>query len=144
MTHLTPTPHNEDGFTLMEMLAVIAIIAILSTAVILVVLPQVGKSSRVKARADIQTYEQAAEMYRLAMGRYPETLDDLVVAPNDSRDAANFPKGGFVKFLSDDPWGNPYIYTYPGENGEFDIVSLGADGETGGEGEAADIVSWEQ
>lgn len=140
----TDTHHPEDGFTLMEMLAVIAIIAILSTAVILVVLPQVGKSSTVKARADINTYEQAANMYRLRMGRYPEGLDDLVVEPNDAQGRANFPKGGFVKFLSDDPWGNAYIYTYPGEHGEFDIISYGADGEPGGEGEAADIKSWER
>ena len=140
----TPAPHPEDGFTLMEMIAVIAIIAILTTTVVFAVLPQVGKSQSVRAQADINTYKQAAQMYRLNMGRYPESLDDLVVAPTDSDLAANFPRGGFVEVLRPDPWGNDYVYTFPGENGEFDIVSLGADGEPGGEGENADIVSWQQ
>ena len=134
---------GEEGFTLVEMMAVMLIVVMLGTAVFLSVSPQIGRSKAVKARSDINTLSSAVEMYNLTMGEYPEELGDLVVPPRDADLAAQFPKGGFVQVLRPDPWKNDYIYTYPGENGIFDIATYGADGEPGGEGEDADIVSWQ-
>jgi general secretion pathway protein G len=145
MTEKFTPDHPEDGFTLVEMLAVIAIIGILGAATVFAVLPQISKSQAVTAKGDINTYKLAVTTYRQDMGRYPETLSDLVVPPRDRDLAERFPRGGFVEFLNDDPWGNEYVYVYPGEeNRLFDIISYGADGEPGGEGENADIVSWKR
>ena len=134
--------HPEDGFTLVEMLAVLAIIATLGTVIFLTIAPQLDRADQTKAQADINALEQAVEVYRMSMGTYPDSLEDLVRAPRDSELAARFPQDGFIKSLNKDPWGEDYIYAYPGENGRYDISSLGADKEPGGEGNAADITSW--
>lgn len=133
---------NDDGFTLLEMMAVLLIMGVIGTIIFISVRPAIDQSSATKARADIDRLSQAVEMYRLTMGQYPEELADLVVAPRDSQIAAKFPRGGFVKALSQDPWRRDYVYLYPGENDEFDIYSFGADGEEGGEGLNADVTSW--
>ena len=136
--------HPEDGFTLVEMMAVMSIIATLGTIVFLTVRPGIDQASITKARADVGRLEQAVEMYRLTLGQYPNQLQDLVQPPNDAQLASRYPRGGFVEVLPQDPWNNAYLYQFPGERGEFDIVSFGSDGEPGGEGTAADIASWQQ
>lgn len=136
---------NEDGFTLTEVLVTMAIIGLLATGVVLAVLPRLGDASITKARADIATYESALQMYRLDHFRYPteqDGLQALVEAPNGV-DAAKYPVGGYVQQLRDDPWGNAYIYRNPGQQGEFDLLSYGADGQEGGEGADADIGNWQ-
>ena len=141
-THDTRDEHPEDGFTLVEVLVVMTIIAVMGTFIFLNLRGATDKSQIQKARTDIRTLEQAVELYRLDMNRYPESLSELVVAPRDAELAARFPKGGYLKFLEADPWGRDYVYTYPGEHGTFDIASLGADGVEGGEELNADITSW--
>ena len=140
MTHTSR--HPEDGFTLVEMLAVLFIIATLGTVIFLTVRPGVDKAATTKAQADINTLEQAVEVYRLTMGTYPSSLNDLIEPPRDAELAARFPRGGFIKSLNKDPWNEDYIYAFPGENGEFDIATYGADKAPGGEGNNADITSW--
>jgi len=138
--------NNEDGFTLVEVMVTLVIIGLLTTFVVINVLPAQDKALVQKAKGDIRILEQALEMYRLDMFDYPEQdagLEALQTLPNGV-DAARYRKGGYIKLLPDDPWGRPYAYRYPGENGVYDILSYGSDGQPGGEDQAADIVSWEQ
>jgi len=151
MTHyllknLKSKTDKEDGFTLVEVMVVLVIIGLLTTFVVLNVLPAQDRALVEKTKADIRILEQALEMYRLDLFYYPEEdagLQALVSVPSGV-DEARYRRGGYVKLLPDDPWGRPYIYRYPGENGAYDILSYGSDGEPGGEDQAADIVSWEQ
>ena len=127
------------GFTLLELLVVVAIIGLLAGYVAPRYFSQLGKSEAGVARAQIDSLEKSLDQYRLDTGRYPTTeqgLNALVVKP------ANEPKwnGPYLrKGLPADPWGNPYLYKIPGQRGEFDIVSYGKDGQPGGTGDAADI-----
>jgi len=138
---------HEAGFTLVEIMVVVVIIGLLATVVVLNVLPSQKRASVEKARADIAQLETALESYRLTMLRYPTTdagLEALVEAPADADQARRYPDGGFINRLPEDPWGNAYQYLYPGENGaRFDVWSLGADGEPGGQGNDADIGNWD-
>lgn len=125
---------EEAGFTLVELMVVIVIIGLLATVVVINVAPALDKSAITKARADIATLEQGLEMYRLNNLRYPEGDAGLQALVAE----------GYVKRLPDDPWGNPYRYAAPGANGRsFDVMSFGADGRSGGEGENADITNWD-
>ena len=136
---------REAGFTLVEIMVVVVIIGLLATVVVLNVLPSQDRARIEKARADIGRIEQAIEMFRLDMGRYPTTdegLEVLVTVPGDPRLAARYPDGGYINRLPEDPWGSAYEYLFPGENGRYDIWSLGADGRPGGEGANADIGNW--
>ena len=144
----TPNTTREDeageaGFSLLEILVAIAIMGILLSLVVINVLPAQDQAMVQKARADIATLEQALDAYRLDMREYPSSeagLQALVTAP---RNAANYRDGGYIRRLPDDPWGNPYQYVYPGQNGMLDIYSLGRDGREGGEGLDADIGNWQ-
>lgn len=127
------------GFTLLELLVVMVIIGLLVGYVGPRYFAQIGKSEIKAARAQIDGMEKAVELYRVDTGHFPTTeqgLAALFVKP------ANEPKwhGPYLKKEPPpDPWGNPYIYRAPGQRGDFDILSLGKDGQPGGEGEAADI-----
>lgn len=137
--------HMEAGFTLIEIMVVIVIIGLLSTFVILNVLPSQDQAMVEKAKADIVLLEQAVEMYRLDNLSYPTTehgLDSLVAPPADLANPSKYRKDGYVRRLPADPWGSPYQYVYPGEQSTFDIYSLGANGRLGGEGQDADIGNW--
>ena len=137
--------NKEAGFTLVEVMVTLVIISLLTTFVVINVLPAQDKALVQKAKGDIRILEQALEMYRLDMFDYPEQdagLEALKAMPSGV-DEARYRKGGYIKLLPNDPWGRPYIYRYPGENGVYDILSYGSDGEPGGEEQAADIVSWE-
>lgn len=127
------TEQNEDGFTLVEVMVTLVIIGLLTTFVVLNVLPAQGKAQIQKARGDISALETALEMYSLDNFSYPtqqEGLEALI-------------SGGYIKKMSLDPWGNPYEYRNPGENGQVDIFSFGADGEPGGEEQNTDIGNWQ-
>jgi general secretion pathway protein G len=127
------TNNNEDGFTLVEVMVTLVIIGLLTTFVVLNVLPAQGKAQVQKVKGDITAIETAMEMYKLDQFTYPteqEGLEALVTS-------------GIIKKMSVDPWGNPYEYRNPGERGEIDIYSLGADGEPGGEDQDADIGNWQ-
>jgi general secretion pathway protein G len=141
-----PETKNEQGFTLVELMVVIVILGLLATIVAINVLPATGRASADKARADIATIEQAIEMYRLDNLTYPSTTDGLqalVAPPPGMAQPQRYRQGGYIKRLPDDPWGNPYRYVYPGQRGAFDVFSYGADNKEGGEGENADIGTWQ-
>ncbi len=129
------------GFTLLELLVVMVIIGLLVGYVGPRYFSQIGKSEIKAARAQIDAFEKSIELYRIDTGHFPTTeqgLTALFVKP------ANEPKwhGPYLKKEPPaDPWGNPYIYRAPGQRGDFDILSLGKDGQPGGEGEAADITN---
>lgn len=130
----TPRVHRERGFSLIELMVVIAIIAMLATVVAVNVLGNLEDASVAKAQADIKSFETAIVAYRIAFKRFPtqeEGLDALI----------NNEKRNFLsqKAIPQDPWGNDYIYTLDGS--EYRIVSLGADGQPGGSGEGTDIAS---
>ena len=136
---------KEEGFTLVEVMVTLVIIGLLTTFVVINVLPAQDRALEQKAKGDIRILEQALELYRLDIFDYPEQsagLDALSTRPSGV-DEARYRRGGYIKLLPDDPWGRPYVYRYPGENGVFDILSYGSDGEPGGEEQAADIVNWE-
>lgn len=136
---------EEAGLSLVEVMVVVVIIGLLATIITINVLPMLGQANSSTAQTQISQLEQALETYRLRMGRYPSTdegLEALVTPPADARLAARFPEGGFINNLPTDPWGNDFLYLYPGEQGRFDVWTFGADGREGGEGEDADIGNW--
>ena len=128
-----------NGFTLVEMLVTVFILGLLTTVVVLAVLPNQDKAMVQKAKADIATLSQAVEIYRLDNAVYPAAGQGLqaLVAPS----AGGGSSKGYIKKLPDDPWGRPYQYNVPGRSSAYDIYSLGADGAPGGENENADIYS---
>lgn len=133
---------GEAGFTLVELMVVIVIIGLLATVVVINVMPSQDKAMTTKARADLATISQALEMYRLDNMSYPSSAQGLVAltaAPAGLEQPGRFRSGGYIKKLPNDPWGNPYQYQVPGQNGDFDVYSLGADASPGGSGENADI-----
>lgn len=134
-----------NGFTLIELMVVLAILGLLATVVVINVLPSQDSARRQKAMADIALLEQALDMYRLDMAAYPTTEEGLAAlsSPPPTLAASDrFRSGGYVKRLPDDPWGRPYLYANPGVHGAIDIYSLGADGREGGEDADADIGNW--
>lgn len=142
----TRRSNAEAGFTLIELMVVIVIIGLLSTFVVLNVLPAQDTAMVEKARADVALLEQAVEMYRLDNLAYPTTeqgLEALTSAPAELASPERYRKDGYVRRLPTDPWGSPYQYVQPGENGPFDIYSLGANRRIGGEGLDADIGNWD-
>jgi general secretion pathway protein G len=130
-------PHP-NGFTLVEMMVTLFILALLTTVVAINVLPNQDKAMVQKAKADIAVLGQAMETYRLDNLTYPDAgtgLQALVTPPS----ATGARTEGYIKKLPNDPWNRPYQYSNPGREGAFDIYSLGADGAPGGENENADI-----
>jgi len=130
------------GFTLLELLVVVAIIGLLAGYVGPRYFGQIGKAEVKAARAQMDALEKALDAYRLDVGRFPGSdlgLEALVVRPQG---VAKWGGPYLKKGVPLDPWGQPYRYQSPGEHGEFDLVSLGRDGKPGGSGEDADITSW--
>ena len=134
------TRKNARGFTLVELLLVLVILALIGG----LVLPNIiGKAEGAKVKAagsQISRLSMAVESFYLDTGTTPDNLDDLV---NESGGVEGW-NGPYVKPSSlKDPWGREYVYSYPGEHGDFDLYSLGADGQPGGEDRNADINSWD-
>jgi general secretion pathway protein G len=133
------------GFTLIEIMVVVVIIGLLAAAILPQLMGNVDQARIAKAKQDIQAIETALTMFRLDNSRYPTTdqgLRALVQQPTDPS-IRNWRPGGYVKKASKDPWENDYQYVYPGtRGGEYDLFSLGADGQLGGEGIDADIGNW--
>lgn len=133
--------HMAAGFTLIELLVVLVILGLLAGLVGPQVMKYLGGAKSDTAKLQIEDLSAALDMYRLEVGHYPKELQALVEQPSG---AENW-NGPYLRKnkVPKDPWGNEYHYEYPGEHGPFDIYSLGADNTKGGEGENADIVSWE-
>ena len=135
---------TNQGFTLLEIIVVVAIIAILAAYIAPKVAGRVDDARISKAKSDIRVLESSLELYKLDNFVYPSSsqgLDALVNRPS-GEGTKNWREGGYIKKLNKDPWGSQYQYTYPGSNGEFDVYSLGADAAAGGADEAADIGNW--
>jgi len=138
---------KEKGFTLIELMVVILIISIIAAFVFPTVFKKIARSKRIGAQTQIEILGMALDSYRLDNGIYP-TSDQGLRALREEPTTAPLPKnwdGPYLKKeVPKDPWGNPYVYIFPGEHNpdEYDLLSYGADGEEGGEGDAEDIVSW--
>ena len=135
---------QSGGFTLIEILIVVVIIGLLASLVGPQLFKKVGSSRQKTARAQISLLETALKMFRLDVGRYPTTeegLRALVLRPEGLGSSWDGPY--LEKDVPLDPWGNPYIYKCPAERAEYEIISYGADSKAGGEGENADIFSWD-
>jgi general secretion pathway protein G len=144
----TRTQRNQ-GFTLIEIMAVVLIIGMLSGIVGFAVFQQVEKARVVTARAQIDRLESSLELYNMDNGRFPSTeqgLDALISEPTGAPEPINYQPGGYLKGgqLPLDPWGNEFQYESPGANnsGSYDLWSFGKDGVPGGEEANADIGNW--
>lgn len=130
------------GFTLIEIMVVVVILAVLASIVVPKIMSRPDEARIVAARADIAGITQALKLYRLDNSFYPSTeqgLQALVTAPWGAPIPSNWKRGGYLERLPKDPWGNEYRYLNPGVRGEIDVFSLAADGQPGGEGINADI-----
>ena len=147
MSPSRPSP-PEAGFTIIEILVVIVVISVLATLVAPNVFRHVGTARGATARSQIEMLGAALDAHRLDVGRYPTTAEGLAIlrdAPSDPTLATRWQGPYLRKALPLDPWGGPYVYRSPGEENPlgYDLVSYGSDREAGGEGDAADITSWE-
>lgn len=133
---------SPKGFTLIELLIVMIILGLLAALVAPKMFQKVGGAKQKAAKAQISMLGTALDAYRLDMGRYPaaeEGLEGLRKNPG----APNWDGPYISKEIPPDPWGRQYVYRAPGDHGDYDLYSLGADGQEGGEGENTDVVSWE-
>lgn len=137
-----PDGGAQHGFTLLELLVVMVIIGLLASYVGPRYFAQVGKSEVKTARAQIDALEKALDQYRLDVGHYPTTEQGLSALVTQPASELRWSGPYLKKNVPPDPWGNPYVYKKPGDHGEFDLLSYGNDGQSGGDGEAADIVNW--
>ncbi len=140
---------RNPGFTLIEIMAVVLIIGLLSTIVGAAIFRQVDRARVTAARAQISSLGGVLELYRMDNGKFPTSeqgLLALVEAPTAEPVPRNYPAGGYLKDgrLPVDPWGDPYLYEIPGASNPhaFDLWSFGADGAPGGEGIDADVGNW--
>ena len=137
---------KDAGFTLIEIMVVIAIIGILATLIVPKIMGRPDEARATAAKHDVGTLVQAFKLYRLDIGRYPtaeQGIRALVEKPTSEPVPQNWKAGGYLDSIPKDPWGNPYQYANPGTHGEIDVYSYGSDGKPGGTGNDADIGNWQ-
>ncbi len=139
---------GREGFTLIELLVVLVIIGILAGYIGPRIIGRPEEARRTKAEVQVAGLETALKLYRLDNGFYPTTeqgLSALIKPPTSGKIPSRWREGGYLEAsrLPLDPWGNSFVYLSPGLHGDFDLSSLGADGERGGEGNDGDINNWE-
>lgn len=135
----------ERGFTFIEIMVVVAILAILAALVVPRIMGRTDDAKRTAAKVQIRNIEGALQLYKLDNGVYPSSeqgLKALVEKPSVGVIPKKWKVGGYLPKLPEDSWGNPYKYMSPSPKGDYEIMSLGTDGEVGGEGVNADITNW--
>ena len=140
MTQRTTT-RRTAGFTLIEIMVVVIVIGVLSALILPSFLGRAEKARVATAKQQISVLETAITLFQSDYARFPETLEDLVEKPSDIDESQWTPPTIKEKNL-DDPWGNRFVYRQPGDNGPFDLLSMGSDGVVGGEDDGADVVNW--
>jgi general secretion pathway protein G len=135
-------PKNDAGITLIELLVVMVIIALFATIVGSRVGRTVDKGKKVAAKSQISEFESMLDQFKLDVGRYPSNEEGLQALRTKPANAPNWDGPYSKKELPMDPWGRSYVYRFPGTHGDFDLLSYGADGQEGGDGDNADITSW--
>ena len=140
---LKPSRPAQDGFTLVELLVVLVILGLIVAFAAPQVIKYVGGAKSDSAKIQIERLSSVLDLYRLEVGRYPSQEEGLEALIEKPVDGDNW-NGPYLKKPDalNDPWGRPYIYQIPGEHGEFDLSSLGADGLEGGDGEDKDLTNW--
>jgi general secretion pathway protein G len=139
-----PAPARQRGFTLIELMVVLAIIGVLAALIVPNVLGRADDARITAARTDVGNLMQALKLYKLDNQRFPSTeqgLNALILKPTTEPVPGNWKP--YLDKLPKDPWGRPYQYLNPGIKGEVDVLSFGADGQAGGEGNNADLGSWQ-
>ncbi len=147
MKHKTLAQSDIRGFTLIEVMVVVVILALLAALVGPKIIGRSDDAKRTDALLQIKNFETALKMYQLDTGSYPTTeqgLSALIQKPTTGMPPENYRSEGYLdgKKIPKDPWGRDFSYVSPGAHGEYDICSLGADGKNGGEGKHADICTW--
>lgn len=145
---LYPEQTLNKGFTLIELMVVIVILGLLAAVVAPRIIGRTDEAKVAEARIQIRNLETAVKMYKLDNGFYPSTeqgLEALVERPVVGSIPRRWREGGYLESrkIPKDPWGRPFVYISPGIHGDFDIISMGADGAKGGDGLDADLQSWE-
>lgn len=135
--------NSQKGFTLMELLVVVIILGLLAGLVAPRFFGKLEKSKKGAAKSQIALFGGALDEYRLDVGRYPTTEQGLNALREKPANVNKWEGPYLPKAIPKDPWGNDYVYKSPGEHGDYDLTSYGRDGQPGGEGEDADIASWE-
>jgi general secretion pathway protein G len=140
--------NNKNGFTLLEVIVVVFILSLLAVIVAPKIIGRTDDARITQAKVQIRNFETGLKLFKLDNGFYPSTeqgLGSLVEKPVSGQIPQRYREGGYLeqKKLPLDPWGNPYIYISPGINGDYDLISYGADGREGGDGKNADINSWD-
>jgi len=136
---------SQGGFTFIEIMVVVAILAMLAALVVPRIMGRTDDAKRTAAKVQIRNIEGALQLCKLDSGVYPSTeqgLKALVEKPTVGVIPKNWKLGGYLPKVPDDPWGTPYKYLSPSPKGDYEIMSLGTDGEPGGDGKNADITNW--
>ena len=139
-------PLAHSGFTLIEVMVVVTILAILAILVVPKIVGQTDKARRTAAVVQIKNLEEALHLYKLDSGIYPTTeqgLEALVTKPTSSPIPERWRTGGYLPNVPKDPWHHDFVYLSPGTHGDFDLISYGLDGERGGEGNDEDLENWD-
>jgi len=134
---------NQAGITLIELLVVMVIISLFATLVGARLMCNVDRARQTTAKAQISEFETVLDLFRLDVGRYPSVEEGLQSLRSEPNGVGRWDGPYLAKQLPSDPWGNAYVYRYPGQYGDFDLISYGADGAEGGEENDLDIVSWQ-